>query len=266
MSLTQETLQNMSFNDVNNRMLFQFRNKEKINAFLYSVWKQEDAIKNAVLSLNNRYDIDHCYGGQLDMIGNIIGQSRVIMNVYKNPYFGFEGMFKARTFEDGRFKNSDDSEGDALILDDEYYRKVLKAKILKRNSQATIEDTIESLKASFNIDRADVKNAGNAKINIYLTKAITQFDILLCKQLDLLILASGVDIYSIYIAPEEFFGFDDLKGATGFGQAPFYAEHRLENSYGMAEVDGDKNTAKFFGFFGQTDAGGFGLPFNDDIK
>ena len=34
----------------------------------------------------------------------------------------------------------------------------------------------------------------------------------------------------------------------------------------MAEVDGDKNTAKFFGFFGQTDAGGFGLLFNDDIK
>ena len=67
----------MSFNDVNNRMLFQFRNKEKINAFLYSVWKQEDAIKNAVLSLNNRYDIDNCRGGQLDMIGRHFYKSKL---------------------------------------------------------------------------------------------------------------------------------------------------------------------------------------------
>ena len=74
-----------------------------------------------------------------------------------------------------------------------------------------------------------------------------------------------MDIYSIYIAPEEFFGFNDLEGATGFDQAPFYAEYRLENSYGMAEVDGEEDPAKFFGFYGQTEAGGFGLPFNDDI-
>ena len=138
-------------------------------------------------------------------------------------------------------------------------------RILKRNSQATIADTIESLKTSFNLETAKVKNAGNAKVYLYFSRAITQLDVLVARQLDLIILASGVDIKSIYIAPDEFFGFEDMQGATGFDQAPFFEEHILEDSYGLAEVDGKDIKPKYFGFYGQDDAGGFGLPFDDNI-
>lgn len=261
MLLTNETL---DFNSVNSRMLFQFRNKEKINAFLRGFWEQEDDIKNAIVNIEGRLDIDSMEGFELDKIGEIIGQPRYIPNIYKEQFFGFADQFNTVTFEDGRFKNSVDSDGKFLVMNDDFYRKVLKARILKRTSRCTIPDTIQSFKYAFDLSSASIENAGNAKINLYLARAVSQFEIELAKQLDLFILATGVGIKAIYIAPSDYFGFRDDVGGHGFDQYGFYESYQLPNSYGLAETDGDSVVALYFGFFGQDEAGGFGqLPFKE---
>lgn len=266
MSLTKETanvIDNMSFDSVNNRMLYQFRNKEKITNFLKSVCNQEDDLTNAQVKIYNKLNIDNATGFQLDQIGGIIGQDRYISNIYKEKFFGFTGMYNTATFEDARFRNSDDSDGEYLIMADDFYRKVLKARILKNNSDCNPDDTIKSLMYAFDCTKANFENAGNAKINIYISKVLTSQDCLIAKSLDLIIIAAGIGIKSIYVAPETFFGFTDISGSTGFSQSGFYESYLLGNSYGIAQTDGDNYVPKYFGFYGQTDAGGFDLKFSE---
>lgn len=93
-------------------------------------------------------NIDNSVGKQLDMIGSIVGQPRLLLNFITDPYFGFQGAPNAQSFgteldsEVGGYWRSitNPQAGTNLQLDDEIYRKLIKARIIKNNSRGTVTD------------------------------------------------------------------------------------------------------------------------------
>jgi hypothetical protein len=95
-------------------------------------------------------NIDKSSGVQLDLIGKLIGQDRVLANFVNTPYFGFEDAPLAQSF--GTVSNpavggewwsiTNPPTGSNRALDDNEYRRILKARILKNNSNGTIDSLL----------------------------------------------------------------------------------------------------------------------------
>lgn len=89
--------------------------------------------------------IDNSFGKQLDIIGGLVGQTRILLN---QSYFGFKGATNAQSFGTttnlsvgGHWRsllnpNNDPTE----TLNDETYRKTLKARIIKNRSKGSVND------------------------------------------------------------------------------------------------------------------------------
>lgn len=97
---------------------------------------------------DNFLSIDNSFGQQLDIIGGLVGQPRVLLNFLTDPYFGFKGAANVKSFGIGANSGVggywrsilNPNSGSANTLDDVTYRKLLKARIIKNNSKGSIND------------------------------------------------------------------------------------------------------------------------------
>lgn len=92
-------------------------------------------------------DIDHAEGDALDVIGRYLGQPRALINFIVDPYFGFKGALQSEAFNIGTWYTLNAaSRGSIRVLNDELYRNVIKARIIKNNSSNSRDDLIAVLK------------------------------------------------------------------------------------------------------------------------
>lgn len=228
----------------------QFKNKPNFDS-LVETWLQESAELQDVLSgIDDIKYIDNAEGVQLDNIGEIVGQPRLLIDADLIAFFGFQGLSISRSYGDltdaskgGRWKGLEESSTGNIELSDEEYRLFIRAKIIRNSTVATTEDVIESLKFLFQADRVHLlEDTGPASYRAAVGKVLSQQEKNLIKyeyedgvKRNLLVKPAGVrvDNFSEY-NPEQFFGFSGVQGAAGYGTllevgeyVPYYA------SYGM---------------------------------
>lgn len=123
------------------RIYAQYRNKPKAVAW-YSITKRlADMIADTALAVRIMYDIDHAQGEQLNIIGRIVGIGRE----YATNVALYPGLFSdpdGDEFGDSSAMFSALSIDDDRNMSDEVYRLIIKSKIIKNNSQTTIEDIL----------------------------------------------------------------------------------------------------------------------------
>lgn len=126
------------------RIYSQYRDKPKAVQWFNITREISDQLQDAAAKVANSYDIDNNDGEQLNVIGRIVVQDRdFIANIPLKPY---------QSNADGDNECGDDEiqcsavtvQADAE-LSDQYYRMVLKSKITKNNSDATIDDILDSV-------------------------------------------------------------------------------------------------------------------------
>lgn len=100
--------------------------------------------------------LDTATGKQLDIIGDIVGQERVLISADLYDFFGFVGAPKAGSFGDlddtsvgSKFWSLGQPLGGNVQLDDETYRLFIRAKILKNTTASTSEEFIKSINLIF---------------------------------------------------------------------------------------------------------------------
>lgn len=127
-----------------NRIYAQYRNKPKAVAWYEIAIEMGAQIDTAAEAVRNSYNIDTATGDALDTIGRIVVAPRsYIGTLPMNP-----GQF---ALLDGSEFGDEEAVFSALTIDqdaqlsDELYRLVIKAKIVKNNSQATIDDILASM-------------------------------------------------------------------------------------------------------------------------
>lgn len=129
--------------DAPSRIYAQYRNKHKAIAWYNITRSLATELADAAQAVRVMYNIDIATGDRLDIIGRIVVVPRDYLGyVALNP-----GMFASASNEPGEFGDSDAmfsalSIDQDLQMSDDLYRLVIKSKIVKNNSSATIEDIL----------------------------------------------------------------------------------------------------------------------------
>lgn len=209
------------------RLITQYRESVNLINYIKTLLVEANNLEDVFQDLLTERYLDTAIGVQLDILGEIVGQSRNIKNANIHKYFGFNGGgqhvggFLYPFFEPGDplFSN--------LELDDEPYRMLIKARIIRNGFDGTIENFIEFMNFAFSTTFTGVTDIGNATSNILIGKILTDQEkalIVFSEENNFIPKPSGVKYYFFNAPPGGVFGFannplgDFVKG---FGQAPF---------------------------------------------
>lgn len=168
-----------------NLLIKQYHNKSKAKGTIETLTESECLSYNNIISkLNSSFNIETATGKQLDLIGKIIGRSRI-----------FEGI---------EFEETDTPNG----LDDETYRTLLKMQIINNFMSKSIESITE---ATFNFfgDKVIFINNTNMTIN-YILIGNAESNLIKVVAFDKSILPApaGVSVdYIVDIPTKNIFGF-----------------------------------------------------------
>lgn len=139
--------------NIPDRIYAQYRNKPKAVAWYEIVKALGGSVEDAAEAVRKSYDIDSAVGEQLNVIGRIVVAPRSFVgSIPMSP-----GLFD---LTDGDEFGDDGAMFSALSIDqdgqlsDELYRLVIKAKIVKNNGDATIENILNGM--NFLLPTADV--------------------------------------------------------------------------------------------------------------
>ena len=139
--------------NIPDRIYAQYRDKPKAVAWYAIARALGGSIEAAAQAVRKSYDIDTAVGKQLNVIGRIVVAPRSFVgSIPMNP-----GLFD---LTDGDQFGDDDAMFSALTIDqdgqlsDELYRLVIKAKIVKNNGDATIENILDGM--NFLLPKAQV--------------------------------------------------------------------------------------------------------------
>lgn len=139
--------------NIPDRIYAQYRDKPKAVAWYAIARDLGGSLEAAAQAVRNSYDIDTAVGEQLNVIGRIVVAPRSFVGAFPmNP-----GLFD---LTGGDEFGDDDAMFSALTIDqdgqlsDELYRLVIKAKIIKNNGDATIENILDGM--NFLLPNAEV--------------------------------------------------------------------------------------------------------------
>ena len=94
--------------------------------------------KTVYLQAPSLYDLDIAVGEQLDVIGQWVGVSRNLNTPLTGVYFAFDTALVG--FDEGMWQGSLDPASGLLTLPDEFYRLVIRARILNNSWNGTKEE------------------------------------------------------------------------------------------------------------------------------
>lgn len=139
--------------NIPDRIYAQYRDKPKAVDWYAIARKLGGSIEDAAEAVRKSYDIDNVVGEQLNVIGRIVVAPRSFVgSMPMNP-----GLFD---LTDGDEFGDDEAMFSSLTIDqdgqlsDELYRLVIKAKIVKNNGDATIENILDGM--NFLLPKAEV--------------------------------------------------------------------------------------------------------------
>jgi hypothetical protein len=231
----------------------QFKNKPVFDAYLKLAFDALNGVQAVYKDLMQLRSIETATGNQLDLIGEIIGQPRTLVNYNAFPYFGFDGATAAETFGTisdstigGVFRSVNQEEGSSSSVDDETYRFLIKCRIIANTTRATPEAIITGLNFITGNTNSGVVEQPNAHITIEIQNNLTDLQAYFLQGLSqigsIIPVPIGVAVDYVFFE-DEYFGFlEDPNAATlstlvgGYGY--IYGE-----SYG--EISADSNVGGY---------------------
>ncbi len=159
----------------------QFKNKPifdaHINIFITEITEIQDMLQDLI----GLRSLETAVGSQLDMIGAIVGQPRVLVDFSLFPFFGFDGADQAQTFGSlydaalgGTWKSISDSEGASFEVDDDTYRFIIKARIVANISNTTPQGVIDAVNYIVGRSDSSIEEMGNAHLKIIHYATLTE--------------------------------------------------------------------------------------------
>lgn len=129
--------------NVPKRIYSQYRDKPKFVDWLSIARRLGGSINDAALAVRESYDIDKAQGVQLDTIGRIVVFPRDFISQITMLTAEFD-LLDGAECGDGDAVFSEATVANDALMSDELYRLAIKAKIMKNNGDATIEEILES--------------------------------------------------------------------------------------------------------------------------
>ena len=202
------------------RLAYQFKNSVKLQEFLEAFLAEFEELRISGLQLLNERYLNDAVGVQLDGIGEIVGLPRPEKDVDIAGLFGFLDDPTALGF--GDITDSDiggnfwDGVSDFVLVGDNLYRLLIRAKIIENKTAMTVDDTLRLI--SFTFDGAVIRYFQSAFLEprYDILKDLTIFEEGLLADLPVLIGIDSVEYHTYTDGTFSFFGDPDPTG-LGFG-------------------------------------------------
>jgi hypothetical protein len=218
--------------EARDRVTEQFKDKEVFDKYLQLMLYANIELQEVFKDLMQKRSLDTAVGAQLDIIGDIVGQPRELIDTALIEYFAFDGYPDAQSYgdlNDGSVGGFYYSFGDPLagntLLNDDQYRLFIKAKIIKNNTQATPDQFLDFVSFVFGATVNNVVAEGNASFTLMVGKELNSFE---------KALLTYTSTYNGYASPfvpkpigvrvnfgqfdfENYFGFQGTPNAKGYG-------------------------------------------------
>lgn len=206
-----------------NLIILQYQDKPKLLAEATAIIEIFEDLKNSSEDLKSAFDIDTAVGNQLDIIGKIVGLSRVISEVVPKVYFGFNNKNpNALGFGEAPFYKTTYAKYGDLTLNDQDYRFYLKAKVSINFIKNNIHRINEIIAYLFN-NNAYVVDNKDTTFTLYINENVDIRQVQYAKSLDLLPSPQTISYNNVRTYNESnTFGFNNKNpNSVGFGQGVF---------------------------------------------
>jgi hypothetical protein len=228
------------------RVTEQFKEAPVFDKYLQVLVDDSIEIQGVLKDLMQKRGIETAEGVNLDILGDIVGQPRTLINADLFSFFGFRGHWQADTFGTlndpsvgSVFWDGKESGVGNITLNDALYRLLIKAKIAKNVTRATPEDVMNFANFVFNTNGSTVVDEGGAKFRLFIGRSLTRQEVGLLRYVNktasyeskLLPKPVGVGMeYGSFNYPA-FFAFQGVPNAKGFGSIAFTYHFDGENIY-----------------------------------
>lgn len=208
------------------RIATQYTESQRFLAYVRALLKSSTELEAVLQKVAEQADIDQAEGVNLDVIGEIVGVSRIIPASIAVKFFGFEGQPGGDVFgEEGalgigsRFRDELEPEMATSVLADPEYRLLIRAKIVKNHADGTNEDILKGLAYLFDAPQTIVEDIGGMAIGVAIGRQLTYQEKAIVTVLDILPRPSGVRVaWRATFDASRYFGFDGQPGALSFGE------------------------------------------------
>jgi hypothetical protein len=129
------------------RLLSQYAESPNLKDVLTIYLEELGEARDVILDVWCERWIDNADGVQLDVLGDIVGQPRAVVDD-AIIYFGFDGDITAAGFGEGRWIRVNEALLPTKNLEDPEYRQYIKAKAKTNNSSATRQDIKDLIEVS----------------------------------------------------------------------------------------------------------------------
>lgn len=160
-----------------------FKNKPMFDKFVQLMLHNSIDVQLALKDLMQKRSIDTAEGVQLDILGDIVGQPRVLIDTALLEYFAFDGVLDGKSYGDlndssvgGTWYSLGDPLAGNTLLNDEQYRLFIKAKILKNRTNATPNDFLNFISFVYGTTLNSVITEGDAEFTILVGKELNSFE------------------------------------------------------------------------------------------
>ena len=207
------------------RLAVQFKESPNLIGYISALLQEGEDLELVFQQILNERSIDTAVGTQLDIIGEIVGQSRNVIDGAFIPFFGFLNQPSGTGFNGAPFWNGQDPTITTGFLTDDQYRNYIKAKIITNHAGGAHEDFVSVFKALFGSSTGVLtEDIGNANAKIYIAHTFTPEDELLVrasKKNRILPKPAGVGVEYFKLPQGGPFAFADNPLSTGFSTGGF---------------------------------------------
>lgn len=182
------------------RIVNQYRNKSRMVKWLTLIPEiANDKLESAADQVYGSYDVDTVTGEQLDVIGRIVGIPRPVLRGAAYDVFGYAGNDNYTNYNIAPYIGNGD-EVDAPLNND-LYRKLVKAKIARNVSDGTSDSIIELLEIVIGVKVTALSSNGDKSFDIGIASELDNTTKYLLDNFDLIPRPQGTRIGQIFILP-----------------------------------------------------------------
>ena len=160
-------------------------------------------------------------GVWLDLIGDIVGVSRVFEKEIQPVFFGFDDQPNTTGFGQARFRELDDKTTASSVLNDDDYRVVIIGKIARNYGDVSEVGVATSVLNMTQADNVLVYQSGPATFSVYVIGLISDNIKSILTGTDIIPRAAGVKMNLFFSGDDNIFGFADQLGIKGFDVGHF---------------------------------------------
>jgi len=161
------------------RLVTQFR-ESNLRDYLCAMLSEADTLEGVFQDILNGRSIDTAVGKQLDILGQLVGQPRELLDASEVVYFGFQGNPQANSFGTlsdptvgGRFRSLGENTTGLRSLTDEEYRLFIRARTFKNITTATINETIDQIQTIFDVQDVTIVEGAEAEYTVTIGKVLS---------------------------------------------------------------------------------------------